>query len=120
MAAAPAPPAVGGREDGPVGGGVGTAAQAARIPRITAVEAPRRIALKRAFAGAPAGAPSPLSQPDSMWLLLLEALAALLILVGIVWWTMFSGRRGGERRARSEAVAPPPPARDTPDGPPTA
>jgi hypothetical protein len=33
-----------------------------------------------------------------MWLLMLEALVALLILVGIVWWTMFSGRRGGERR----------------------
>ena len=33
-----------------------------------------------------------------MWLLLLEALAALLILVLIVWWTMFSGRHRGERR----------------------
>jgi hypothetical protein len=32
-----------------------------------------------------------------MWLLLLEALAALAILVFIVWWTMFSGRRRGER-----------------------
>ncbi|MES2956769.1 MAG: hypothetical protein V4792_01215 [Pseudomonadota bacterium] len=32
-----------------------------------------------------------------MWLLLLEALAALVILVFIVWWTMFSGRRKGER-----------------------
>jgi hypothetical protein len=32
-----------------------------------------------------------------MWLILLEALGALLILVLIVWWTMFSGRRGGER-----------------------
>ena len=32
-----------------------------------------------------------------MWLLLLEALGALLILVFIVWWTMFSGRRKGER-----------------------
>ena len=28
-----------------------------------------------------------------MWLLLLEALLALLILIGIVWWTMFSGRK---------------------------
>jgi hypothetical protein len=55
-----------------------------------------------------------------MWLLLLEALAALLILVGIVWWTMFSGRRGGERRARSESAAQSPAARDTPEGPPTA
>lgn len=32
-----------------------------------------------------------------MWLILLEALAALAILLGIVWWTMFSGRKGGER-----------------------
>jgi hypothetical protein len=32
----------------------------------------------------------------SMWLILLEALGALLLLVFIVWWTMFSGRRGGE------------------------
>lgn len=28
-----------------------------------------------------------------MWLLILEALAALGLLVFIVWWTMFSGRR---------------------------
>lgn len=33
-----------------------------------------------------------------MWLIVLEALAALLILLLAVWWTMFSGRRGGERR----------------------
>jgi len=32
-----------------------------------------------------------------MWLVLLEALGALLVLILIVWWTMFSGRRGGER-----------------------
>ena len=32
-----------------------------------------------------------------MWLLLLEALIALVILLFIVWWTMFSGRRRGER-----------------------
>lgn len=32
-----------------------------------------------------------------MWLIVLEALAALALLLGIVWWTMFSGRRGGER-----------------------
>lgn len=31
-----------------------------------------------------------------MWLILLEALAALFILVLIVWWTMFSGRQRGE------------------------
>jgi hypothetical protein len=32
-----------------------------------------------------------------MWLILLEALGALLILALIVWWTMFFGRRRGER-----------------------
>jgi hypothetical protein len=32
-----------------------------------------------------------------MWMILLEALGALLIFVFIIWWTMFSGRRGGER-----------------------
>lgn len=31
-----------------------------------------------------------------MWVILLEALAALALLVFIVWWTMFSGRRDGE------------------------
>ncbi|WP_207388075.1 hypothetical protein [Hylemonella gracilis] len=31
-----------------------------------------------------------------MWLILLEALGALLILLFIIWWTMFSGRRRGE------------------------
>jgi hypothetical protein len=33
-----------------------------------------------------------------MWILLLEALGALLVLVLIVWWTMFAGRRRGERK----------------------
>jgi hypothetical protein len=32
-----------------------------------------------------------------MWLILLEALGALLVLGMIVWWIMFSGRRKGER-----------------------
>jgi hypothetical protein len=32
-----------------------------------------------------------------MWLLILEALAALGLLLFIVWWTMFSGRRKGDR-----------------------
>lgn len=40
-----------------------------------------------------------------MWLILLEALGALVILLLIVWWTMFSGRRGGERR-KDDSVAP--------------
>lgn len=31
-----------------------------------------------------------------MWLLIIEALAALAILVLIVWWTMFAGRPKGE------------------------
>ncbi|WP_275936469.1 hypothetical protein [Pseudacidovorax intermedius] len=31
-----------------------------------------------------------------MYLILLEALAALVVLVLIVWWTMFHGRRKGE------------------------
>jgi hypothetical protein len=33
-----------------------------------------------------------------MWVILLEALAALALLLFIVWWTMFSGRQRGERR----------------------
>ena len=33
-----------------------------------------------------------------MWLLILEALAALALLVLLVWWTMFSGRERGERQ----------------------
>ena len=45
-----------------------------------------------------AEAPSAARYARRMWLLLLEALGALLIFVFIVWWTMFSGRRGGERR----------------------
>jgi len=32
-----------------------------------------------------------------MWLLILEAFAALGLLVCLVWWIMFSGRRKGER-----------------------
>jgi cbb3-type cytochrome oxidase subunit 3 len=35
-----------------------------------------------------------------MWVILLEAFAALAVLLLIVWWTMFHGRRRGER-ARS-------------------
>lgn len=31
-----------------------------------------------------------------MWLIVLEAMGALVVLVFVVWWTMFSGRRGGE------------------------
>jgi hypothetical protein len=32
-----------------------------------------------------------------MWVILLEALGALLLLLVIVWWTMFAGRHKGER-----------------------
>ncbi len=42
-----------------------------------------------------------------MWVILLEALAALLLLVGLVWWTMFSGRKAGERVASDEDGKPP-------------
>ncbi|MEP7283216.1 MAG: hypothetical protein ABI696_14660 [Rubrivivax sp.] len=35
---------------------------------------------------------------NDMWLIVLEALAALVVLLLIVWWTMFSGRPRGERR----------------------
>jgi cbb3-type cytochrome oxidase subunit 3 len=37
-----------------------------------------------------------------MWLLILEALAALGLLVFLVWWTMFSGRKKGERADPSD------------------
>ena len=39
-----------------------------------------------------------------MWLLILEALAALGILIFIVWWTMFSGRQDG--RADDDRAPP--------------
>lgn len=48
-----------------------------------------------------------------MWLLILQALAALLLLLGLVWWTMFSGRRRGERQAQREQ----PGEEDPPEGP---
>ena len=49
-----------------------------------------------------------------MWVLILEAVAALGLLVFIVWWTMFSGRRpepgpspdGGD--SGDEPPSPPP------------
>jgi len=51
---------------------------AASVPRIAAV--PR------------------LRATDHMWVILLEALGALVALVLIVWWTMFHGRDRGERK----------------------
>lgn len=50
-----------------------------------------------------------------MWLIVLEALAALSILLLAVWWTMFSGRRKGERRDPDRAAAAPKDAPSTPD-----
>ena len=45
-----------------------------------------------------------------MWLLILEALAALGLLLFIVWWTMFSGRKKGElpEEATKDETRPPP------------
>ena len=45
-------------------------------------------------------------QENTMALLLLEALGALLLLVFIVWWTMFSGRKKGELKDGSAHAAP--------------
>jgi hypothetical protein len=39
-----------------------------------------------------------------MWLIVLEALGALLLLVLIVWWTMFSGRKKGELHSEEPAA----------------
>ncbi len=48
-----------------------------------------------------------------MWLLILEALAALGLLLFFVWWTMFSGRRRDPEPApepdRDGGDQPPPP-----------
>ena len=33
-----------------------------------------------------------------MWVIILEAIGAVVLLVLIVWWTMFQGRSKGERR----------------------
>lgn len=66
---------------GATAGGEG-AAQAASPPRM-ARPASHRPARRNDF--------------EIMWVILLEALAALAILVLIVWWTMFSGRKDGER-----------------------
>ena len=42
-----------------------------------------------------------------MWLLILEALAALALLCGAVWWTMFSGRRRDGEREPDDDEEPP-------------
>lgn len=41
-----------------------------------------------------------------MWLLLLEALLAMMILVFIVWWTMFSGQKPVALRPAKPALPP--------------
>ena len=63
------------------GGCSGVLEQAASVPRIAV--ATHRVANRKAL---------------DMWVILLEALAALGLLLFIVWWTMFAGRRKGERR----------------------
>jgi cyanate permease len=67
-----------------VGGGdiSGDTAHAASTPRIAA----------------PAVVRIPPEHRVAMWIILLEAFAALAVLVLIVWWTMFCGRSRGERR----------------------
>ena len=47
------------------------------------------------------------SRPEGnfvMWVILLEALAALVLLALIVWWVMFSGRRKGERKRPDDSA----------------
>jgi len=40
-----------------------------------------------------------------MWVILLEALGALMLLLAIVWWTMFAGRKRGERQRSGHSDA---------------
>jgi hypothetical protein len=76
--------------------GVGNA-QPASTPRIAAATAwPLPMRSRRAMWR------GPFSSACTMWILMLEMLAALALLVFIVWWTMFSGRRRGERRHDDE------------------
>jgi hypothetical protein len=63
----------------------GGAAQPASKPRIAADATGRRDKRDR-----------------GMWVIVLEALLALLLLIFIVWWTMFSGRRRGERDSKDD------------------
>ena len=52
---------------------------------------------------------SPAAAPHrhTMWLIIVEALAALGLLIFIVWWTMFSGRAPDSRPDRKAPEAPP-------------
>jgi hypothetical protein len=38
-----------------------------------------------------------------MWLIIVEALAALAVLIFIVWWTMFSGRKPDQPPSEPDA-----------------
>jgi hypothetical protein len=69
--------------------GGGAVAQLASAPRIAAGAKLRHDEAER--------------ENQTMWLIVLEALAALGLLVFFVWWTMFSGRRRGERTPDDEA-----------------
>jgi hypothetical protein len=53
----------------------------------------------------PARQPASTGGRWTMWVIFLEALAALALLVFIVWWTMFSGRPRGERRGADREAA---------------
>src|SRR4029453_10455577 len=64
------------------GAGGGRVEHAAATPRIAGHQRPRN--------------------DCNMWLIVLEALAALVLLGLIVWWTMFAGRRRGERYTKDE------------------
>jgi len=79
--------AIGAVAAGTAGGGA--VAQLPSAPRIAAVAKLRHDETER--------------ENHAMWLIVLEALAALGLLVFFVWWTMFSGRRRGERTPDDEA-----------------
>ena len=81
--------------DGELGPGAGGALEHAA----SVATATRRAALPRIGAAASRLAPQ---VARVMWVILLEALAALVLLGFIVWWTMFSGRSRGERRDARE------------------
>ena len=72
---------------GGVGLATGVPAQATSSAAQPAARVPRMVPARRL---------APWEVVD-MWVILLEALIALLLLGGIVWWTMFAGRRRGER-----------------------
>ncbi len=72
-------------------GGNGATAQAASPPRIAALTPERTRPEDRS-------ARIHRIEETDMWIILLEALAALVVLLLIVWWVMFAGRARGERR----------------------